>query len=466
MANHGANTPALRAARIEQFVENGFVKIERAFPQKLADQARDILWRDLGCDPDDPATWTRPVVRLGMYHQPPFVEAANTPALHAAFDALVGAGRWLPCRAMGTFPVRFPSPQDPGDAGWHVDVSFGLEAPDFMEWRVNVASKGRALLMLFLFSDVGEDDAPTRIRAGSHLDVARMLAPAGEAGLTLRELVARLPETEDRPEMLATGEAGTVYLCHPFLVHAAQPHRGSRPRFMAQPPLLPREPLQLERADGAYSPVETAIRRALDRAEARLQPFAAHYACAAAGTQTGSGCVGKRLDLLRDQGVGVALGDGQFVTCLEVQPEARRIAEEAGKPKRGIGRDAAFLVQDIGDAAGWKPQSQSQPVGRHLAGRQFSLQDASRVHRSHLLVPSEIVSELDRSHLAVLERETDAPRHVGRQPASSASAHTASSLPAGSLKWKRRPPGKEKIGLTILPPAFSTASRVSSRFSE
>ena len=42
---------------------------------------------------------------------------------------------------------------------------------------------------------------------------------------------------------LATGDAGTVYLCHPFLVHAAQPHRGTLPRFMAQPPLLPRGPL-------------------------------------------------------------------------------------------------------------------------------------------------------------------------------------------------------------------------------
>jgi hypothetical protein len=32
---------------------------------------------------------------------------------------------------------------------------------------------------------------------------------------------------------------------------------------MAQPPLLPREQLTLARPDGAYSPVETAIRRAL-----------------------------------------------------------------------------------------------------------------------------------------------------------------------------------------------------------
>lgn len=122
--------------------------------------------------------------------------------------------------------------------------------------------------MLFLFSDIGEDDAPTRLRLGSHLDVARMLAPAGEAGMTLREIAARLGETEARPEALATGAAGTVYLCHPFLVHSAQPHRGSQPRFMAQPPLLPREPLQLDRKDGAYSPVEEAIRIALSSSAA------------------------------------------------------------------------------------------------------------------------------------------------------------------------------------------------------
>jgi len=98
--------------------------------------------------------------------------------------------------------------------------------------------------MLFLFSDVGEDDAPTRLRLGSHRDIARQLAPHGEAGLTLRELAADgFAGSAHRQEALATGEAGTVYLCHPFLVHAAQPHRGQRPRFMAQPPLLPAGPL-------------------------------------------------------------------------------------------------------------------------------------------------------------------------------------------------------------------------------
>lgn len=176
-----------------------------------------------------------------MYAQPPFVAAANTPVLHEAFDQIVGPGQWLPCRSMGTFPVRFPSTQDAGDTGWHVDASFGTEDPDFMNWRVNARSRGRALLMLFLFSDVGEKDAPTRIRVGSHGDMARVLEPAGEAGLTLRELAANgFDETAHCREELATGDAGTVYLCHPFLVHSAQAHRGSNPRFMAQPPLLPR----------------------------------------------------------------------------------------------------------------------------------------------------------------------------------------------------------------------------------
>jgi hypothetical protein len=255
---------ALSDAQVQHFVQQGFVRLDEAFSPQLAAQARDVLWRDTGCDPADPATWTKPVIRLGMYSQQPFIEAANTAVLHAAFDRLVGSGRWLPCGSIGTFPVRFPSEEDAGDTGWHVDASFGWDQPDFMDWRVNITSKGRALLMLFLFSDVGPDDAPTRIAAGSHRVIARSLADAGEDGMTLRQLVGVIEAMQPSAGALATGPAGTVYLCHPFLVHSAQRHQGKRPRFLAQPPLLPREPLRLERSDGDYSAVEVAIRQALN----------------------------------------------------------------------------------------------------------------------------------------------------------------------------------------------------------
>jgi hypothetical protein len=257
-ASSGA--PTLRAQDIEHFVANGFVRIDDAFPRALAAEARAILWRAMGLSPDDPAGWTRPVVRLGHFAEEPFVKAANTPRLHAAFDQLVGEGRWLPQGAVGTFPVRFPSAEDPGDTGWHVDVSFGTEQPDFMDWRANAQSRGRALLMLFLFSDVGPDDAPTRIRCGSQEEIGQRLMAAGEQGLTLRELAADgFAESAGLPEALATGEAGTAYLCHPFLVHAAQPHRGQRPRLMAQPPLLPRALNGIDYADEPLLPVARAV---------------------------------------------------------------------------------------------------------------------------------------------------------------------------------------------------------------
>jgi len=259
----------LEGAQIQQFINDGFVRIDEAFPRHLAEAGRAILWRDLPCDPADPATWTQPVVRLGMYGNTPFREAANSPVLHAAFDQLVGRGRWRPRIDLGTFPVRFPSTEDPGDTGWHIDVSFPgpnsswEERRDFSDWRANITSRGRALLMLFLFSDTGEMDAPTRIKVGSHRDIARLLAPAGEAGMSNAMLGGRM-EAIDRPEVPATGLAGTVYLCHPFLVHAAQTHRGATPRFLAQPPLHPAMALQIERGDGDYSPVEIAIRGALE----------------------------------------------------------------------------------------------------------------------------------------------------------------------------------------------------------
>jgi hypothetical protein len=203
---------------------------------------------------------------LSDHPQEPFRQAANTPVLHRAFDQLVGAGRWIPRESLGSFPIRFPHPDDPGDTGWHVDASFAPDPPvdDYLQWRINLRSKGRALLLLFLFSDVGEVDAPTRIRIGSHAPVARLLAQAGEQGMSAIELASKaVPATEGMKETLATGDAGTVFLCHPFLLHSAQPHRGQMPRFIAQPPLCPHAPLELSRAHGNYSPVEQAVRLAI-----------------------------------------------------------------------------------------------------------------------------------------------------------------------------------------------------------
>lgn len=246
--------------QLENFIRDGFIKIETAFSASLAEECRAILWKATGCDPNNPATWTQPVVRITSLNDEPFVQAANTAILHNAFDQLVGKNNWIPKTSMGSFPIRFPNAQQANDTGWHVDASFpGNDANNFLEWRINIFSKGRALLMLFLFSDVSEKDAATIIKVGSHLDVAKMLAPEKENGLSFMELAQKLEQLPQREIALATGTAGTVYLCHPFIVHAAQDHHGTKPKFMAQPALETKHAFDLDKPFTAMCAVEKAI---------------------------------------------------------------------------------------------------------------------------------------------------------------------------------------------------------------
>lgn len=247
------------------FEDDGYVHLPGAFPPELAARCRALLADELrqrGTDLDEPATWTAPVVRVESMSAPEFTASAGTPALRAACDELVGAGRWRPRLGMGTFPIRFPHAGDPGDDGWHVEASFA--GPDGGP-RLSVRSRGRALLMLFLYSDVGPDDAPTLLRAGSHLDVVPLLAPYGDDGAGWAELcAAAVPASAHRPEIAATGRAGDVYLVHPFVVHRAQrPGPGMRgPRIIAQPPLEPATEPAFDLDDGR-APVERAVRAAL-----------------------------------------------------------------------------------------------------------------------------------------------------------------------------------------------------------
>jgi hypothetical protein len=257
----------LSPADIESFEAEGFVVMRGAVPRRTVEECWSELaaaLRDRGVDPDRRETWTAPVVRLDCPFTPAFAAAGTQPRLWEAYDQLLGAGTWMQLPVVGgTVPVRFPVDGDPGDAGWHVDASFAVND----QYGLNVNSRGRGLLCLFLFSDVGPDDAPTEIKVGSHLDVPPVLEPFGPEGTDFITAAQSLPaSTFARRSAFATGAAGDVYICHPFLVHRATwPHRGDRPRAIAQPGIPTKQPFALDRqADPAsMSPVERAIVRAL-----------------------------------------------------------------------------------------------------------------------------------------------------------------------------------------------------------
>ncbi len=254
----------LSASDLEDFSERGYLRVHAAFTPAIADRCRALAADQLGIDLSEPASWTRPVVR-GLVKGEALREAANSPALVDAVGQLLDPERWQPRPNLGAFVVRFPCQTDPGDTGWHIDSSFQPEGD--RRWFVNYRSEQRGLLLLCLLSDVGSSDAPTRILPGSHLEMAKLLYPAGEAGLpgaaAGQESEIPLPDTSGPVEM-ATGEAGDVFLCHPFLVHAAGwPHPESTPRFIAQPPIGLTGSLQPDAPESRLSVVARAIRRGI-----------------------------------------------------------------------------------------------------------------------------------------------------------------------------------------------------------
>lgn len=262
----------LSDAERERFVVDGFVVVREAFPRDVAAAGRTFILNLLALTdppPDgvdfpavasrltaagiDAAAYDQPMIHVRhAFSGPPF-DGVMTPRLRTALDELLGAGRAVVREYYGWWPVLFPG--FPGPGGWHVDSVpvHRLTAPE------------RGLVTVLLFGDVGADEGGTPLVRGSHAMVARMIADAGPEGIANDALVAALPEPDPTTIVHFTGEAGDAVLVHPFLMHGFGPNRGRKLRVACNPLYALREPMQLERPDGAYSPVEDAIRRALGR---------------------------------------------------------------------------------------------------------------------------------------------------------------------------------------------------------
>jgi hypothetical protein len=46
---------ALSDSQVKQFIRDGFIRIDRAFPRELAEQGCTIMWRDIPFDAHDPS---------------------------------------------------------------------------------------------------------------------------------------------------------------------------------------------------------------------------------------------------------------------------------------------------------------------------------------------------------------------------------------------------------------------------
>src|SRR5689334_14033198 len=103
---------------IDAFIRDGYTVVRGAFSPATAAACRDAIWAALtkeghGVSRTDPTTWTRPAIRITCPDTEPFVAAGASPLLTAAYDQLIGVGRWTARLGVGgVIPVRFPAGED------------------------------------------------------------------------------------------------------------------------------------------------------------------------------------------------------------------------------------------------------------------------------------------------------------------------------------------------------------------
>ena len=251
---------------LEAFVRDGYVAVREAVDADTVAACRELIWAALerrGVPRDVAGKWPPFAGNMDDLAGEPFVAAYLAPTLTAAYDELIGPGRWkrsVSSASLGkSVMVRFPG-EERANAGYHIEGSYAAPDGSGRGW-VDIRSRARGLLALILLTDVTRHDAPTRLLCGSHLTVPRFLAPYGEAG-TDSDTELWFPSTLCLNTAHATGKAGDVFLCHPFIVHTATwPHRGNGPRMIAQPAVNAPDGFVLDGSDP--SPVARAIVRSL-----------------------------------------------------------------------------------------------------------------------------------------------------------------------------------------------------------
>jgi hypothetical protein len=95
---------------VDSFVSDGFVSVRQAVDTGTAAACRELIWQSMarrGLRRSDPATWP-PLVRIDDLDAEPFAAAGLSPALVAAYDELIGPGRWTSPVGVGrALMVRF-----------------------------------------------------------------------------------------------------------------------------------------------------------------------------------------------------------------------------------------------------------------------------------------------------------------------------------------------------------------------
>lgn len=266
--------PPLTPEQIERFLQRGHVVIPDCFTRAFAQDWTAAAFARLEYDPHDPSTWEKEIIHMPASQRVPMQEIAPK-AWQAACELLGGAERVAPCNWGNGMIVNFHKgadtpwqPPSPQVGGWHKDGDF---------FRHFLDSPEQGLLTIVIWSDIAPQGGGTFVACDSVPPVARVLAAHPEGvlpgGAPEASFSSLIHQCRDFIEL--TGKIGDVVLIHPFMLHASSQNHSGRARFITNPPVSLREPMQFNRENPAdFSPVERAILRGLGVERLDFQPTA------------------------------------------------------------------------------------------------------------------------------------------------------------------------------------------------
>jgi hypothetical protein len=262
----------LSSEQVEHFIQRGYVVIPNCFSREFAESWTTNAFQRLGYDPADSTTWEKEIIHMPGAQYMPMQDIAPK-AWQAACELLGGEDRVAPCTWGDGMIVNFHKgadqpwqPPSPQVKGWHKDGDF---------FRHFLDSPEQGLLTIVIWSDIEPQGGGTFAAGDSVAPVARLLAahpegilPTGSPELSFSSLIH---QCHDFIEL--TGQVGDVVLIHPFVLHASSQNHSGKARFITNPPISLREPMQFNRDNPAdFSAVERAILRGLDVERLDFEP--------------------------------------------------------------------------------------------------------------------------------------------------------------------------------------------------
>lgn len=251
----------LTPEEVQHFLDYGFVHLKDCFDTEFAAKSTSAAFDRLGYDEDDPDTWEQEIVHLSRENMVDVKEFA--PRVYGAFCDLLGGEERIkqPVEWGDSYIINFRLgadrewiPPSPESGGWHKDGDFFWHFLDSPE---------QGLLVIVIWRDMEHQGGGTFLAPDSIKPIAEYLN-ANRQGIHPfeNEFSNLIHDCNDLREL--TGKAGDVVIMHPYMLHASSQNHSGKARFITNPPVSLKEPMNFNRENPEdFSPVERAVLNAL-----------------------------------------------------------------------------------------------------------------------------------------------------------------------------------------------------------